>query len=210
MINMEHATPELLTAYAEAQSEVENAAKNASNTYFSSKYADLAECLNTVRPVFAGKGLSIIQSSAYDGNLLSVTTVVAHAKGGYISAVSSCGISKTDAQEVGKATTYLRRYGLAAMTGIAQEDTDGNEISGKKSEPAPIPFISKEQAAQVEELVKSTNADLPRFLKLFMIRNIADMRVTQFDNAIAMLGKKAKKAAAEKPATTEESNNDAQ
>ena len=35
-------------------------------------------------------------------------------------------VSKNDAQGVGSATTYLRRYALAAFVGIAPDDDDGN------------------------------------------------------------------------------------
>jgi hypothetical protein len=34
--------------------------------------------------------------------------------------------NKKDAQEIGSACTYGRRYGLAAMVGLAQVDDDGN------------------------------------------------------------------------------------
>lgn len=200
MINMEHATPELLTAYAQAQTEVENASKNSTNPHYKSKYADLAEILNTARPVFSSKGLSIIQSTEYDGNLVSVATVIAHEKGGYISSVASCAVSKNDAQEIGKATTYLRRYSLASMVAIAQEDLDA-EPATRAPAPTPIDFISKDQATEILDLLKQTNSDVPRFLKLFMIKNVADMKVTQYDGAKAMLAKKMK---------SEEKNNGAE
>ena len=48
-------------AISKAQGEVENASKNAKNPHFKSKYADLAELLNTVRPVFSIHGLAIVQ-----------------------------------------------------------------------------------------------------------------------------------------------------
>ena len=38
-------------AIAKAQHDVENASKNAKNPHFKVKYGDLAELLNTVRPV---------------------------------------------------------------------------------------------------------------------------------------------------------------
>src|SRR3546814_20279389 len=60
------------------------------------------------------------------GALASVTTLIAHKSGGYITAVASCVPAKTDAQGIGSATTYLRRYSAAAAAGIAQEDDDGN------------------------------------------------------------------------------------
>jgi len=128
-MNAEHAKPELFAALAIAQGEVENASKNSNNPHFKSKYADLAEVLNTVRPVFAKHGLSILQSTGFDGERVHVTTLIAHSSGGYVSSEATCVPAKCDAQGIGSATTYLRRYGLAAMAGVAQEDDDGNSAA---------------------------------------------------------------------------------
>lgn len=135
-MNIDKATPELFAALAKAQAEIENASKNAANPHFRSRYADLAEVLNTVRPVLAKHGLSVMQSTAFDGVMVSVETVLAHASGGSVSSTASCVPAKTDAQGVGAATTYLRRYALAAIAGVAQEDDDGNSAAHNK--PAPV------------------------------------------------------------------------
>lgn len=134
------ATPELFAALAEAQAEVENATKGSNNPHFRSMYADLAEILNTVRPVFAAHGLCILQSTGFDGSTVSVTTAIAHKSGGVVTSTASCVPAKTDAQGIGSATTYLRRYSLAAMTGVAQEDDDGNAAahSGKPTKIKPV------------------------------------------------------------------------
>ena len=125
----DHATPELFAALSKAQGEIENAAKNSANPHFNSKYADLAEVLNTIRPVFAVHGLSLIQSTEFDGAMVSVTTLLAHAGGGYVTARASCVPAKTDAQGIGASTTYLRRYSAASVAGIAQEDDDGQSAA---------------------------------------------------------------------------------
>ena len=130
------ANPELFAAISVAQGKIENATKNAQNPHFRSNYADLAEVLNTVRPVFSEEGLSIIQSTEFDGELVSVSTVIAHKAGGYITSRASCKPAKTDAQGVGAATTYLRRYSAAAIAGIAQEDDDG-QSAAHNSKPQP-------------------------------------------------------------------------
>lgn len=135
-MNTEHATPELFKALSSAQAEIQNAGKNASNPHFKSKYADLAEVLTTIRDTFPKHGLSLIQSPHFDGSMASVTTMVAHASGGYITSTASCVPAKSDAQGIGSATTYLRRYSGAAMAGIAQEDDDGNAAAhDRKPEP---------------------------------------------------------------------------
>jgi len=138
--NTEHATPELFAALSKAQGEIENASKNAANPHFKSKYADLAEILNTTRPVFAAHGLSLSQFPGFNGSLASVTTVIAHSSGGYIVAVASCVPAKSDAQGIGSATTYLRRYSAAAAAGIAQEDDDGQSAAHNRK-PEPVASI---------------------------------------------------------------------
>jgi hypothetical protein len=136
-MDFEHATPELFAALAAAQAEVENANKNSANPHFRSRYADLAEVLNTVRPVFAQHGIAIVQAPSFDGALVTVTTALVHSGGGRVTSEMSCVPAKSDSQGVGACATYLRRYSLAAMAGIAQEDFDGND-SAHAGKPAPI------------------------------------------------------------------------
>ncbi|MGL4679921.1 MAG: ERF family protein [Plesiomonas shigelloides] len=117
---------DISTALVAIQAEIENASKNAANPHFRSKYADLAEVLNTVRPVFAKHGVAVVQSPSYCDGQVAVTTTLMHTSGQWIMGTISAPISKADAQGVGSAITYCRRYSLAAFAGIAQEDDDGN------------------------------------------------------------------------------------
>lgn len=131
-MNLDHANAPLFAALALAQGEIENATKASTNPHFKSKYADLAEVLNTVRPTFAKHGLAIVQSTSAEPGVVFVTTAIVHKDGGYITSTASCTPAKADAQGIGAATTYLRRYGLAAMAGVAQEDDDGNAAAHNK------------------------------------------------------------------------------
>jgi ERF superfamily len=155
-MNLEKANPELFKAIAAAQGEVENATKSSSNPHFKSKYADLAEVLNTVRPVFAKHGLGILQSTEFNGELVSVTTTITHDSGGYVSSTASCVPAKTDGQGIGSATTYLRRYSLASMTGVAQEDDDG-QSSAHDKKPAAIGQAEKMAIAEWSEAFKTAD-----------------------------------------------------
>ncbi len=154
------ATPELFAALSKAQAEVENATKGSVNPHFKSRYADLAEVLNTARPVFAKHGLCILQSTAFDGSLVHVETVIGHSSGGLICSTASCVPAKSDAQGIGSATTYLRRYGAAAMCGIAQEDDDGNAAAHNK--PAESVKAKTDKFAQIADYIKDgINRDDP-------------------------------------------------
>jgi len=136
-----HVTPEWFGALAEAQSRTGNAKKESDNLFFKSKYADLAEVLDTIKAVFPSLGLSISQWSTFDGARAHVYTMLGHKSGGYVIGKSSCVPAKTDAQGVGMAWTYLRRYSAAAVCGIAQEDDDGN-AGAHAGKPAAMPFTA--------------------------------------------------------------------
>ena len=192
-MNLEHANPALFAALSAAQGEIENASKNAANPHFKSRYADLAEVLNTVRPTFAKHGLSVIQSTEFDGSLVSVTTTLAHAEGGYVSSKASCVPSKTDAQGVGSATTYLRRYSLASCAGISQEDDDGNSSAHNGK---PVARISEKQEASLNEWIETTGADKAKVLGAYKVKTISEMTEAQANDAIARLKARAKPEAA--------------
>lgn len=127
---------ELATALAKAQGELENASKSSANPHFKSKYADLAEILNTVRPVFSANGLSVTQCPGFAAGMVTVETLLMHVSGQWISSTISAPVGKQDAQGVGSAITYCRRYSLAAVAGIAQEDDDGNASIGQSPKAA--------------------------------------------------------------------------
>lgn len=150
-MNTDKATPELFAAIATAQGEIENATKGSINPHFRSKYADLAEVLNTIRPVFSKHGLSFIQSTAFDGAMVHVHSVLAHASGGLVSSTASCVPAKTDAQGVGAATTYLRRYSAAAMGGIAQEDDDGQAAAHNRTPDVAPPVMAPALRAKLKK-----------------------------------------------------------
>ncbi len=128
-MNKSESIKDLAAALAAAQGEIENATKNTRNDFFKSEYADLAEVLNVVRPVMAKHGLSIAQFPSLDGGIVSLETIMMHSSGEWISGIAGAPLIKQDPQGVGSATTYLRRYSLAAIAGVAQEDDDANSAA---------------------------------------------------------------------------------
>lgn len=191
-----NATPELFAAISVAQGKIENATKNAQNPHFKNNYADLAEVLNTVRPVFSGEGLSLIQSTEFDGDLVSVSTVIGHKSGGFITSRASCKPVKLDAQGIGAATTYLRRYSAAAIAGISQEDEDGNNASSR-SKGSQYSFVSEKQATSIADYLESTGSDVPKFLAWLKADSVNSIRSQDYERAISALKKKADNGTAE-------------
>lgn len=99
------------------------------------KYAPLDTILAAVRKPLADNGLAIVQLLD-EGDLV---TMLLHADGGVLSGHLTIPLPENGTvQELGSAITYLRRYSLQAMLGIAaEEDDDGNRASGNVAAPAP-------------------------------------------------------------------------
>lgn len=123
-------TGNLAAALAKAQGAMEGAKKGSDNPFFKSKYADLAEVWKACRAVLSENGLSVAQVTkiADDGSMY-LETMLLHSSGESIAGQYPIEPVKKDPQGMGSAITYARRYALAAMVGVAQEDDDGNAAS---------------------------------------------------------------------------------
>ena len=120
----------IATAMVKAQKEFGPALKSSTNPYFTSKYADLATCVEAVIDALNNNGIALIQKCHESDTGVNVETLLLHESGESL----SCGVlhvpaSKQDPQGYGSALTYARRYSLMAACGIAPEDDDGNAAS---------------------------------------------------------------------------------
>jgi hypothetical protein len=129
MMNKSESIKNIAIAMCEVQASMEVASKSSDNPFFNSKYADLSEVLRCIKGIIPSKNLSFMQMPSFESGVVSVETIVMHSTGEWISSTSSSPISKSNPQGVGDAITYLRRYSLAAIFGLAQKDDDGNSNS---------------------------------------------------------------------------------
>lgn len=123
---------ELATALAKAQTEIKPALKDSDNPFFKSKYADLAAVQAACMPYLTKNGLSVVQQVNYVNNETILETTLMHSSGQWIKAIAPVKPTKNDPQGLGSALTYMRRYSLAALVGVSQEDDDGNAASNTK------------------------------------------------------------------------------
>jgi hypothetical protein len=121
----------IFQALVKAQSEMGKAKKVNDNPFFKSKYADLSELIDVSKDVLTSNGLAVIQSPGASGQAVTVTTRIIHSSGQWIEDAITLQAIKTDPQAIGSAITYARRYQLAAILNIAQEDDDGNSASDR-------------------------------------------------------------------------------
>lgn len=125
----------LAEALSKAQGRMKGAAKDSSNPFFKSRYADLASVWDACRDALADEGLSVMQPARAEGAKVTVTTLLAHASGEWLSEDLTITAKEDTPQAVGSAITYARRYGLSSMVGIAPEDDDGEAAHGRVTAP---------------------------------------------------------------------------
>lgn len=96
------------------------------------KYADLADTIQSVRPILASHGLAVLQNaSTTNPDLVLISTTILHTSGEWISFDPLALPAGRTAQETGSAISYGRRYHLLACLGLAAEDDDGATAGGR-------------------------------------------------------------------------------
>lgn len=122
---------ELIKAFIAFQKEKPKIPFNSKVSYGKTEfeYADLASILDTCLPVLHKHGLAITQLV----NEGRITTILMHESG---QCMSSDTLYSTQGkpQDQGSQITYMKRYALSAMLGIAAEE----DKDGAQSAPAPV------------------------------------------------------------------------
>ena len=125
---------EISLALVAANAKLQHALKDSENPHFRSSFASLNAHLDTIKPVYSAHGLTFVQMPGFsDMGYATLTTRIIHESGEWIEGTAGAPLQKDDPQGVGSAITYLRRYSLAAVAGIGQEDDDGNAASSSAS-----------------------------------------------------------------------------
>ncbi len=147
---------ELALALSKAQGSMKAAARDSENPFFKSRYADLASVCEVARRPLADNGLAVTQHPAADGNIVTVETALCHASGQWLSSRLTMLAKDASPQAIGSCITYLRRYSLSSVLGIAsEEDDDGNSAQPAKGQQAtakpaqPKPQAQKSEVATV-------------------------------------------------------------
>ena len=130
-------TPALNSALVKAIAETQNVVEDAQNPFHKNSYATLGAHLHAIKPIFAKHGLAIVQFPVGGSNQVGINTIIVHKDGEEMQYVCTIPVSEgLKAQEAGSIFSYLRRYALASVAGIATDDDDAE--STRVSSPAPV------------------------------------------------------------------------
>lgn len=133
--------------------------KDSENPFFKSKYFDVNQLIEALRPEFIKHDLLLLQPIE---NGRVKTQIIDIKTGDKVEAELELSQSSKP-QDTGSEITYYRRYTLQSLLGIEAEDDDGNRASGnttkKKDEPqkAWLNETDKEKWAAAEDWVRAGN-----------------------------------------------------
>ena len=108
------------------QKEIGAISKDSTNPFYKSKYFNINSLIKQLTPILEKHNLLLLQPIEDDKQYSRIIDL----DGGMVE--SSLALpTDLDAQKIGGAITYYRRYTLVALLGLQAEDDDGNLASGK-------------------------------------------------------------------------------
>lgn len=132
---------QLAKALSAAQAEFGTVPQSGMNPFHKSKYSTIEDYVNAAKPILAKHGLSISQAPNLLEGQFVLTTILMHQSGEHLVSNQPIFSAKQDAQSMGSAITYARRYAYGAVLGMASGDfdDDGNAATAKPTKQANPP-----------------------------------------------------------------------
>lgn len=170
--------------------------KDSTNPHFKSKYATLFSVLDTASQALLDNGIVCNQTVTIANSCMIIVTELTAVMGikdeeiGGVVYKSSFPIpSNMKSQEMGSWITYLRRYVLMPIFGIAPEDDDGNASSASSKSQQPQKAISKAQFDEISKLIDEAGIDVVKVCTAYKVQAIKDIPAAYFNNVIERLKK---------------------
>ena len=160
------------------------------------RHASLANVTEKISSALGENGLSASWKTEQENGVIKVTCSITHELGHgestSLSGAADLTGSKNPIQAVGSTISYLQRYTLLALTGLATHDMDDD---GKGSDPPPEgsnDFISEAQLATLVKKVKESKINEKAFLKSLGVETLSELPVSKFNNALIPLNARIK------------------
>ena len=211
---------EIAAALSKFQGEITNPLNSAKNPQFNSKYAPLQDILSLTRPILAKNGLSVLQSTTGDLENVTVSTMLLHSSGEYMETepfilkgeqTARGGAKVLNVQGAGSMITYIRRYQISAILGLASEDDDDGNHSTKKTTVESEEDKNKREIIEhnklkidkpkidlINTMLEKSKSNKTSFLKWAKVEKVEDITFGNFkvnadmlENAIKVYEKKA-------------------
>lgn len=177
-----------------------NAPKNKMNTFGGYRYRSCEDILQAVKPILNGLTLTLnddVLMLGEDGAARFYIKATATITDG-VASISTSALAREslakkgmdDAQVTGSASSYARKYALNGLLAIDDSD-DADHVDNSKSG---TQCLSDKQAADLEAMATEVGAKINDFLAFAGAKSFAEIKEDQYNNLVAALEAKRKKA----------------
>jgi len=149
----------LMFDFLKAKALIDHAHKDALNGHVGNRYAKLEAVIDAVTDPLGANCLLIVQSPTIVDGVRLLATTLYHKSGQWLRSYTEIipDNNKNPAQAAGSGLTYARRYALAAICGIGQEDLDAD--SGRtNTTPPPAQQPPQATAPRASNIRQATGA----------------------------------------------------
>jgi hypothetical protein len=160
MFETSDSTDKIFGALAKAQGTMSNPVKDrtvkvasrSGGATYEFAYATLSQIIDTIRKPLSENGICFTQSLVREEGKLVLRTRLGHDSGQWIASTLPVEPRENSAQALGSAITYVKRYALAAICGLAaDEDDDGAAAEMLAAQKAPKMRAQRQPDAPVVE-----------------------------------------------------------
>jgi hypothetical protein len=149
-------------------------------------HASLGNVTQRISSALGSQGLSAAWKTAQNAQKITVTCRISHSLGygeeTSLEASHDDSGGKNAIQSLGSTITYLERYTLLALTGLATLDQDDD---GKGSEE--IKYLTEAEAVTIISIVTDKQVDLKKFLAYMKAESIETILESDYQKAINAL-----------------------
>lgn len=164
------------------------------NTKYS--HATLANVVEKINAALSRHGLSASWMVNQNGTV-SVTCKITHVHGHHeettLAAPADNSGSKNSIQAIGSTITYLQRYTLLALTGLATHDMDDDGVAAQAPQ-----FISGEEAAGIQKSLTEIGSEPHKFLSYMGVKSLGEILKSDLKKAQIAIETARKKRAVKK------------
>ena len=165
-------------------------------------HASLGNVAHKINKALSDCDLSASWTTTQNNGAITVTCRITHAQGHSeetsLTAAPDLSGSKNAIQAMGSTISYLERYTVLALTGLATADMDDDGVAMSET----IEYINPKQAADIIQLMAATGTETGKFLEYLKEEAIYSIPTSKLKMAMTALSAKKKameKKKAEKP-----------
>jgi len=155
------------------------------------KHATLWNVTEKINEGLSKHGLSASWTTKQDNGNVTVTCVITHELGHSestsLTASPDTSGSKNGIQAIGSTISYLERYTVLALTGLATHDMDDDGVSAETPE-----LCTEEQSEDILMQMTELDVNQEKFFEILKIKDLSEMTAKKYEEAVKLLEKKRK------------------